>query len=306
MKSLKEQLNSVMNTDGTLRRLDDNELAALKKCILDMFMHIKSICDNNGLVIMLTGGSCLGAIRHKGFIPWDDDLDLMMPRNDYDRLLQFCERGALGDDYEFTFPDKKHDSPCAFLKIYLKDSKIIGIGGESEKYPNGVFVDIFPIEGAPKSMSVRIIKGTVANALRLCANLVDGCGSWSKELADFYKQDKGLYVNMRCRQLMGKLLSVFSHKRWICWYDHLVKNGLIGEYAVIPAGRNLYVGETLPTSCFLPPSKGYFEGIEVNLPADPDAYLHNLYGDYMVIPPMEKRESHMIVELQLPQRYSQH
>ena len=303
MKSLKEQLNSVMNTDGSLRRLDDNELAALKKCILDMFVHIKTICEDNGLVMMLTGGSCLGAIRHKGFIPWDDDLDLMMPRNDYDKLLQLCERGALGDDYEFTYPDKNHDAPCAFLKIYLKDSKIIGIGGESKKYPNGVFLDIFPIEGAPKPMLVRKIKGSIANVLRLCANMVDGSENWSKELADFYKKNKGLYVNMRCRQLMGKALSVFSHKKWICWYDHFVKNGVIGEYAVIPTGRKLYVGETLPSNVYFPPCKGMFEGIEVKLPANTDVYLKNMYGDYMWIPPVEKRESHMIVEIKLPEKY---
>jgi len=303
MKSLKEQLNSVMNTDGSLRRLDEKELAALKRCILDMFIHIKNICEENGLVMMLTGGSCLGAIRHNGFIPWDDDLDLMMPRTDYDRLLQLCERGALGDEYEFTYPDRKHDAPCAFLKIYLKESKIIEIGGESKKYPNGVFVDIFPIEGAPRSLLVRKIKGTIANALRLCANMVDGCGSWSKERTDFYKQSKGLYLNMRCRQLIGRTLSVFSHKKWICWYDCFVKNDVIGDYAVIPTGRKLYVGETLSSNVYFPPSKGVFEGIEVNLPANPDAYLKNLYGNYMWIPPVEKRESHMIIELYLPEKY---
>lgn len=131
----------------------------------------------------------------------------MMPRTDYDRLLQLCERGALGDEYEFTYPDRKHDAPCAFLKIYLKESKIIGIGGESKKYPNGVFVDIFPIGGVPRSLLVRKIKGTIANALRLCANMVDGCGSWSKERTDFYKQSKDLYLNMRCRQLIGRTLT---------------------------------------------------------------------------------------------------
>lgn len=303
MISLKEQLNLVMNNNSSLRRLDDKELAALKKCILDMFIHIKTICDDNGLVMMLTGGSCLGAVRHKGFIPWDDDLDLMMPRNDYDRLLQLCERGVLGDGYEFTYPNKEHDAPCAFLKIYLKESKIIGIGGSSRNYPNGVFVDIFPIEGAPKLLMTRKIKGTIANALRLCANMVDSSGNWSNDLADFYKLNKSLYLNMRCRQFIGRVLAIFSHKKWICWYDNFVKNGMIGEYAVIPTGRKLYVGETLPSAVYFPPSKGLFEGIEVNLPANTDVYLKNMYGDYMWIPPVEKRESHMIAEIKLPEKY---
>lgn len=303
MKSLKEQLNIALNADNSVRRLSDLELAAMKRCLLDMYRHIKSICDANGLTLMLTGGSCLGSIRHKGFIPWDDDLDLMMPRKDYDKLLLLCEEGRLGKDYEFSFPSKNHDAPCAFLKIYLKGSKIVGIGGESKKYPNGVFLDIFPIEGAPKSSFVRKIKGFVANMLRLSANMVDSAGVWSDEKVAFFKQSKSLYINMKCRQTIGRMLSVISHRRWICWYDRFVKEEIIGDYAVIPTGRKLYVGETLPADVYFPPSKGTFEGLDVSLPSNPDAYLKNLYGDYMWIPPVEKRESHMITEIQLPEKF---
>ncbi len=303
MKSLKEQLNDAINSSQLFRKLDEKELAAMKQCILDIFVHIKDVCDLNGLNLILTGGSCLGAVRHKGFIPWDDDIDLMMPRSDYNKLINLCEKGVLGDDYEYTYPHKKHDAPCAFLKIYLKNSRVIGIGGESKKYPNGVFVDIFPIEGAPKSKLGRLIKGTIANLLRLCANMVDSSNKWDDKLTVFYKQNRLLYFNMRCRQILGRLLSVFSHTQWIHWFDIFVREESIQEFAVIPTGRKLYVGETLPANVYFPPTRGVFEGIEVSLPANPDAYLKNLYGDYMIIPPVDKRESHLIVEIQLPEKY---
>lgn len=303
MKSLKEQLNNAVNQSYGIRRINEREQAALKKCILNMYVHIKDICDSYGLKLMLTGGSCLGAVRHKGFIPWDDDLDLMMSRKEYIRFLELCESGALGEDYEFTYPSKKHDAPSAFLKIYLKNSKIVGIGGENKKYPNGVFVDVFPIEGVPTHPTVRRIKGALANFLRLCSNMVDSSGKWSDEATFFYKSSRSLYFNMKCRQILGRLLSVFSHKRWICWYDRFICNENIDGFASIPTGRKLYVGETLPSNVYFPPSKGEFEGIEVLLPSNPDAYLKNLYGDYMWIPPVEKRESHFIKELSIPPKY---
>ncbi len=303
MISLKQQLNDAINQSDSLRKLSTEELTALKACILKIYKDVDKLCKDNNLTLMLTGGSCLGAIRHKGFIPWDDDLDLMMPRGEYNKLLKLCEDGALGDNYEFTYPSKEHDAPCAFLKIYLKNSKIVGLGGISKKYPNGVFIDIFPIEGAPKSIRIRKLKGLFANTLRLCANMVDASGKWPKEVLELYKNNRKLYLNMKCRQIIGRVLSVISHKRWICWYDAFIKNEAIGEFAVIPTGRKLYVGETLPSEVYFPPSKGEFEGMEVNLPANPDAYLKNLYGDYMWIPPEEKRESHFVMKLEIPDEF---
>lgn len=303
MISLKQQINEAYNKTSAYRKLSEQELAALKRCILDIYVHLNTLCEEHNLDLMLAGGSCLGAIRHKGFIPWDDDLDLMMSRKDYNKLLQLCEEGALGDKYEFSYPSKSHDAPCAFLKIYRKDSKIVGLDGENEKYPSGIFVDIFPIEGTPKSILKRKIKGFIANTLRLCANMVDVPGKWSSNMSEFYKQNGLLFVNMKIRLFWGKILSVISHKKWICWYDAYIKDEEIGEYAIIPAGRKLYEGELLLSNVYFPPSKGEFEGMVVKLPADPDAYLKNLYGNYMWIPPVEKRESHMIVDIKLPEKY---
>ena len=296
MRGYKELLNSVSHSWG-LREMSEYESVQMKRCLLEMYQMVFSICQKNGLCLMLTGGSVLGAVRHQGFIPWDDDMDLGMPRVDYDKFLTLIEAGALGDKYEFTYPSKEHDSPSAFLKIYRKGTKIIRIEGEDSKYPQGIDLDVFPIEGVPSSKVARWWRDKCANCLRLIANVVDEAQPWSEEKKRLYGIDKKFCLFMRCRQLMGKFFSVINHKQWICWYDEYVRNSRQGQFSSIPTGRKMYEGETLPSSVFFPTSKGIFEGIEVNLPANPDVYLRNLYGDYMQIPSVEKRERHLITKI---------
>ena len=108
---------------------------------------------------------------------------------------------------------------------------------------------------------------------------------------------------MYIRRLLGKILSVISHKRWAVWFDKFVRDEDLSKYAGIPAGRNLYYGESHPVDVFLPPIEGLFEGRKVWLPASTDKYLKRLYHDYMKMPPVDKRESHFIVDLKLPQKY---
>lgn len=294
MKTYKELLNRVISQNKTLRKLNDTEIYLIKTTLLDMYKKLAAVCEQNNLCLMLSGGSVLGAVRHQGFIPWDDDLDLNMPRADYVKLLKMCEEGVLGDDLYFSYPDIKQDSHSAFLKIYSKKCQIVGLWGQIE----GVHLDVFPIDGVPSNFILRRIKGYTSDILRLITNMVEESGKWSEEKKQFYAQDRYLYFFMRCRQLLGRVFSVIKYKRWLCLYDSFVKCETLGEFATIPAGRKLYNGETLPTTAFIPTSKGVFEGLEVNLPANSEAYLRNLYGDYMQIPPEEKRESHLVMKVE--------
>lgn len=298
MKTYKELLNEWTAGNESLHKVTPDEMKALRAVLLDMLRDIQNLCVANGLTIMLGGGSCLGAIRHQGFIPWDDDLDLNMPRPDYNKLLDLLKAGALGPDYEFAYPDGKMESSSAFLKIYKKNTRFITIGNQNAPYPKGVFIDVFPLEGVSKYAFVRKIKGFFANSLRLIGNCV----------AEYLSQDADNKVNysqelnkmLRYRRIIGIVFSFFPYRRWAYWYDRLVAddnmNGLIGA----PAGRKLYNGEIHDKSVFFPVDKAVFEGIEVNVPNDVYAYLVKLFGeDYMQLPSVEKRESHFVVEIKL-------
>lgn len=303
MKYYKELLNDAMNDSG-LRKISAIESNALKKCLLDIYIEVERLCNLHGLTIMLAGGSCLGAIRHKGFIPWDDDMDFLMPRPDYEKLILLLESGAMGDAYEFVYPNKKKDTICLWLQIFNKETRLITMDGERKSFPNGCYIDIFPIDGVPSNVYRRKIKGWISNTIRLIANMVlDAKTPMNPILRSLCHADKGLKRMIYLRRFMGRLFSIVSHKRWAWWFDCYSRDFNMNGFVGVPAGRNLYFKESHQASVFFPPRKGFFEGRLVWLPNDYDKYLHALLGDYMKIPPEEKRESHFVKEISIPKKY---
>lgn len=303
MSIYKKVLNVAARKYTGLKELTPEESKALKNCLLDIYKQVYRVCKAHGLVIMLGGGSCLGAVRHQGFIPWDDDMDLMMFRKDYEQLIELCERGELGNDYFISYPNAEKDSSTMFLKVYRKNTLMKGMGGDYSPYPQECFIDIFPIEGMSKRFIFRKMKGILANAIRLIANMVAEnvpLTEWEKEL---YSVDKSLMRLMCVRRFLGKCFSVIGHKTWVGWYDKLVRNTNSDTLVGIPTGRKLYNGEVFEASVFFPPCNGRFEGIDVCLPADANSYLTNLYGNYMEMPPKEKRERHLMVEFLVPKEF---
>lgn len=286
--SYKDVVNKQNKSNHDLHIVQGKELEKLKKTLLEIYLDIEKVCKENGLVCMLLGGSALGAIRHNGFIPWDDDLDIGMPRDDYEHFKDLF-KSQLGDKYILNAPNYEGIPTNRFPKVLKKGTKFVEAGMIDDDRAC-IKVDIFVIENVPNSSFLRTLKGFRCTALMFIGGHVLSFEGWKKHNSN---------KKMSRRQFVGMLFSFLSSKKWFNILDYASRcNNSDTKFMNIPSGRSHYFGEILSRETFLPVSQGLFEGYTVFLPGNPHLYLKNLYGDdYMTLPPVDKREHHYIEKI---------
>lgn len=255
--------------------LGEKDLEKLKSLQLEMFKIFIKICDKYSLRYYLNGGTCLGAVRHKGFIPWDDDIDVGMPRPDYERFMEIAE-SELPDCYFLQNSKTDPDFPMGFAKIRACNTTFIESTVSHLNINHGVYFDIFPLDGYCTKPLFKLKRKLYVIAVSKIFNNKSAKKGLKKFIVGILSS---LIPDYRVAR--DKLIILTSG----CSYDkyEMVANyyGAWGEKEVFPREKCLGEG-----------SVGMFEGISVVLPADPDDYCTRLYGDYMKLPPEDKRVTH--------------
>lgn len=254
-------------------------LEKIKEIQLEILKYIKGICEEHNIKYFLCGGTLLGAVRHKGFIPWDDDIDILLPRNDYMRLISLLKDG---DKYRCLSSYYNSDYYYSFAKVVDTDTVLI----EREEYPIkdlGVFIDIFPIDGLPenkkelKTQFNRVLKYRNRLYFSLMVKCLPASVKWKYGFKYMY----------------WFLMKIIGWKRWLKIIERLgtmYKYADSDKVACIVSGYGLK--EIMNKSVFEKVIFLEFEGEKFPAPIGYNEYLTSLYGDYMKLPPIEKRVSH--------------
>lgn len=259
------------------------EIEKLHKVLLMIASDIIKLCDDNNIDYYLDGGSFLGAVRHKGFIPWDDDFDILMKREDYEKFLRVCEEKLDKEKYFIQTELTDNNYAFSFAKIRLNGTEFREDFSWNAPIHHGIFVDIFPYDNMPNNVIAKKIFLLKNSMIKSLLWVKCGFGSDSHKRTFKYK----LLRLMSC--FVTKKFLFKSRNRLIKKYNNKkTEYSFNSDYPNMPRKNEL----------FLKNKKYKFEGYTFNGVEDYNEFLTELYGsDYMTLPPVEKRQIHSHYEI---------
>ena len=264
-------------------------MTELQNKLLEILTWFIKFLDDNGITYYAVGGTLLGAVRHKGFIPWDDDIDIAIPRHDYDKLIKLFNKKR--EHYVLETPyDNNKDYLYTYSKLY--DTRTTLVERQRKSLKRGVFIDIFPLDGAGNSYEEalsfhkKINKRNILLIAKTCA--IRKQRKWYKNLLILIAR---LFPFYNLKKLSLKVDKSFSEKD----YDsNLYISNFNGSYGSKEINEKRVFGT---------PKEYTFENIKIKGPEYHNEYLTRIYGDWRELPPPEKRgvqHSFLMIDLKTP------
>lgn len=271
-------------------KLNKTKMEKLKKIELAMLIELDRICRKNNIKYNLCGGTLIGAIRHNGFIPWDDDIDVCMLRDDYNKFIKIQEK-ELNNKYYFQNMETEKEYVNIFSKIRRNDSIFCESISNLDEKKQGIWIDIFPIDNTSDNMLIAKFYMLKVIILRILIAYKNGDTMVSE---NFLKR-----FLLRLLKFFSKFYSKKKLKNKLLCTIHKF-NGKKTSNVVSYGGCYLFK-EIVKREYFENLIEHKFEKHDFYIPKKYDEYLRNYYGNYMQLPPKEKQISnHYISKLQFP------
>ena len=259
-------------------------LEEMRSIQIDMLDKLADFCNTNGIRYYLCGGTLLGAIRHKGFIPWDDDIDINIPRPDLQKLLKISKK-TIAHNLVIEAPGDERGNSRSFYRIYNTDTELVAYNKKlGTEYRCNIFIDIFPVDALPKMKTFNYVVYLVSGFLISMGNMSSvGEVVGSTPIKRFLKRMLFPIARMKKPEQWAEITDRYAARR-----DYK-KASYIG---VINTEASHRFHERILKTDYEPRIEVEFEGKQYYAPAGFDIYLRNLYGDYMSVPPRNQQVSH--------------
>ena len=285
-----------------LHEITDEEKHALQKTLFEMLIDIDTFCRENDISYSLGGGSLLGAVRHGGFIPWDDDVDLNFPRADYERFRKLFPQ-KMGDGYWLHTPEDTHNYGLCMARVRKKGT-VVRSREDKDNDECGAYADIFIVENVSDNKVLRTIHGV----LSMAGGLLLSCRMFyhNRELySKIGESDSKLSRSFKLKIAIGFILSILPVDFWTRLWNRINKlhKDNKSRHVSIPVGVKHFFGETYLREkvCETVDIPFTFDGSTATFRAlkDTDYYLTQRYGDWRTPPKSADIEKHIVMELKL-------
>lgn len=278
------------------RGYDDAVLEKLHRVQLEILSDFIGVCQKYNLTYFVVYGTAIGAVRHSGFIPWDDDIDVGMLREDYNKFFEVFQ-DELGEKYNLLTPEIDGRYACTVTHIQRKGTKFVSEASQDLKCEQCIFMDIFPFDYVAADQKAAVKQGRKANIL---GKLLFLSGSAYPVIP--FGGFKGEIAALGCKfiHFLLKLIRITPqklYKRFVEVSTAYNNSDDRSEYVT----SFEYAGclkDRIKKNGLFPMKEVQFENLRVNIPANNHEFLSKVYGDYMQIPPENERVNHMPLIIQ--------